>query len=260
MPLGLGTAVMLAGIGIATGVIVGVTGSSGFIVLVPALVRVAHLGVRSAVGSSLAVDLLTAVPVMWGYGRHGYIAVRRTWGLMIAAVVGGQLGVATAHHIPGVDVARIFVAMTAAFGTYFLLRTRRTADPARQQAQPVSRSMVHTTLGTAAGGVVGVLTGVAGASGGLMFLMLLLYLFGLDFRTAVGTATAVMGVSAASGVVGYARAGNVQWISVAILAGSSMPFGYGLASWAQRLPERWHARLTGIIILLLGGTMVPRAL
>jgi uncharacterized membrane protein YfcA len=74
-------------IGLATGLVVGITGASGVLLVVPLLTILLKFSMHNAVGTSLFVDMITPLFVAISYYRHGnvklkaafWLAVGRSW-------------------------------------------------------------------------------------------------------------------------------------------------------------------------------------
>lgn len=56
--------------------------------------------------------------------------------------------------------------------------------------------------------VIGMVTGTLGASGGIMFIAVMMLLFSIDIKRMIGTATLAMFLSATSGATAYIMAGE----------------------------------------------------
>lgn len=101
----------------------------------------------------------------------------------------------------------------------------------------------------AIGLAAGALSGLFGVGGGIVIVPGLVLLSRMDQRLAHGTSLAAILPIAASGAVGFATAGSVDWPVAAFLAGGGMigaAVGTGVL---QRAPE--HALRIGFAVLLL---------
>ncbi|MBA4384240.1 MAG: sulfite exporter TauE/SafE family protein, partial [Anaerolinea sp.] len=56
-------------IGLATGLVVGITGASGVLLVVPLLTILLNVSMHTAVGTSLFVDVITPLVVAYSYYR-----------------------------------------------------------------------------------------------------------------------------------------------------------------------------------------------
>jgi uncharacterized membrane protein YfcA len=59
--------------------------------------------------------------------------------------------------------------------------------------------------------LLGINSGLFGAGGGLMFLLVLLIILKYPTRIAIGTSSLIMAMTSTSGTIGYALQGNVDY-------------------------------------------------
>lgn len=106
--------------GALVGALTGLTGVGGGFVIVPALVLLARLPMKDAVGTSLAVIVMNTVA-----GFSGYVGrVEIDWTLLLpfmAAAVGGiVIGTRLVAHVPAAALRRGFAVMLVAVGALVL--------------------------------------------------------------------------------------------------------------------------------------------
>jgi len=96
-------------IGLAAGVLSGLFGIGGGVVIVPALILVAHMRPETATGTSLA-SLLLPVGALgaWHYYRHGFVEVAPAAWIAAGLVVGAWLGAQVALKLSAQDLQRVF--------------------------------------------------------------------------------------------------------------------------------------------------------
>ena len=86
---------------------------------------------------------------------------------------------------------------------------------------------------------IGVSTGLFGTGGGATILVVLVYVIDLPLHTAIGTATALMAITAAAGVIGYSLQGHIPWLDgiiiglAAMASGVKPPSGFPVAAVAR---------------------------
>lgn len=110
--------------GALVGVLTGLTGVGGGFVIVPALVLLARLPMKEAVGTSLAVIVMNTVA---GFG--GYVGmVDIDWLLLIPfialAVAGIVIGTRLVGHAPAMALRRAFAVLLVAVGMLVLWQSR----------------------------------------------------------------------------------------------------------------------------------------
>ncbi len=111
-------AVQALGVGVLTALI----GAGGGFVIVPALVLLAHIPIRTAVGSSLLIITMNSMS-----GFAGYIGqVPIVWNLVGAftgvAAIGALAGTRASRRVPQARIKQGFAVMILVLGTYLALR------------------------------------------------------------------------------------------------------------------------------------------
>jgi uncharacterized membrane protein YfcA len=107
---------------------------------------------------------------------------------------------------------------------------------------------VQGILGGVAAGLAG---GLFGVGGGIVLVPLLTARYGLTQHQAHGTSLAVIGITAAAGLVVYGVFDQVAWRTAAVVAVTSMIFaGYG-ARLAARTPSVGLARAFAVLLVLV---------
>ena len=71
-------------IGLATGLVVGITGASGVLLVVPLLTILLNFSMHTAVGTSLFVDVITPLVVAYSYYRHGNVNLKSAFNFIHA--------------------------------------------------------------------------------------------------------------------------------------------------------------------------------
>jgi len=95
-------------IGLAGGVASGLFGVGGGIVMVPAMIFFLQLDPKSAIGTSLAVIIPTALVGTFQHHQLANVQWRIVLLLLPGAVVGGFFGAWLTQHIPALGLKRAF--------------------------------------------------------------------------------------------------------------------------------------------------------
>jgi uncharacterized protein len=96
-------------IGLAAGVLAGMFGIGGGIVIVPALIILAHMQATSATGTSLGALLLPVGALgAWEYYRHGHLNVRAALFIALGLFIGAWFGARLATQLPPQVLRRMF--------------------------------------------------------------------------------------------------------------------------------------------------------
>jgi uncharacterized protein len=199
--------------GLATGLVLGLFGSGGSIIALPALLYLLHVEPKSAIAMSLGVVAVTATVSGLDNWRRGLVDVR-------IAFVFGLFGVAGTFAGARLGLLTPVVIQLGLFALVMVAAAWRMLKPANLVAT-ASGGVVSTGGGTAAiGGCqdffspcmghialhgigVGLLTGLVGVGGGFLIVPALVLLSGIPMKTAVGTSLAIVAAKSYAGFAGY---------------------------------------------------------
>lgn len=203
--------------GIATGLVLGIFGSGGSIIAVPALLYLLGLGGKEAIAMSLGIVAITATISAIDNWRHGNVNLRVTavFGLfgVIGTYAGARLGVLTPVVVQLVLFALVMYA--AAWKMLSKQKVSQASEPTPDE--PVfGRRMAHVAIH---GIVVGVLTGLVGVGGGFLIVPALVLLSGIPIRQAIGTSLAIVAIKSYAGFAGYLGAVPVNYSLMASFTG-----------------------------------------
>jgi len=104
--------------------------------------------------------------------------------------------------------------------------------------------------------VVGLVSGVVGIGGGVLFVPALVWLLGMNQHRAQGTSLGALllpvGLFA---FLEYYRKGNADLRVALLLAAGFLVGGYFGAAGAQHIPELWLRRIFALTLVAVGGRM-----
>jgi uncharacterized protein len=104
--------------------------------------------------------------------------------------------------------------------------------------------------------VVGMVSGVVGIGGGVLFVPALIWLLGMDQHKAQGTSlAALLAPVGLFAFLEYYRKGNADLRVGLLLAAGFLVGGYFGAVGAQHIPEVWLRRIFAITLVAVGGRM-----
>jgi uncharacterized membrane protein YfcA len=196
--------------GVATGLVLGIFGSGGSIIAVPALLYLLHLGPKEAIAMSLGIVAVTATISAIDHWRHGNVNVRvsAVFGLfgVIGTYGGARLGVLTPATVQLVLFALVMYAAA------WKMLSKQKAAPSVIEPPPdeaiFGRRMLHIA---GHGIVVGLLTGLVGVGGGFLIVPALVLLSGIAIRQAIGTSLAIVAAKSYAGFAGYLGAVPIDY-------------------------------------------------
>jgi uncharacterized protein len=233
----------MAALGLAVGLLMGLTGLGAGSLLTPLLILLAGMSPVTAVGSSLAFSLLTRIYGSWAFYRRGLVNLRIVRELSWGGVAGALAGGVFVRYLSRTDPRTLEALLPRAIGVVLILvsavmilrllplgKFRAKVNPIPRLAEPHRRGLV--TL--AAFGIGTELTVTSIGAGAVMAPMMSI-LYKLDTGTLVGTNLVVGMVLAAFSLAPRIGLGVVEWWSVAALVCGSVP-----ALW---LASRLHSRI-----------------
>jgi uncharacterized membrane protein YfcA len=255
-------------IGICSGAVTGLIGASGVLVVVPALTMALNLPVHVAIGTSLAVDVMASIVVTYTYYRNKNVDLKSGIWLALGAVAGAQLGSILSVYIPELELGGLFGIFLILSGISFWSKKARQrlhlfSEASKKVNNEQEASIKKTNLAkkkiavtVLIGFSIGIVSGILGAGGGVMFLLVLIFVLKYPVHKAVGTSTLIMAITAASGAVGYSLNGNISLV-IALVVGVGTILGSRLgALYANRASEETLAKIVGLVFLTLGAVMI----
>jgi uncharacterized membrane protein YfcA len=234
-------------LGIIVGALTGVLGSSGVVAVVPALIIVNSELPQDAIGTSLLIDVITSLIVAYVYFRRGRVNIKKGIPMIIGAIIGSQIGVRVAFLIPPVYIKIGFAVFIIAMGIYSLFRNKNMHK--KEGMKNININSYEVVLIAIP---IGLATGILGASGGIMFLIISILILKLDIKTAVGTATFAMIISALSGTVGYLIIGHIVILAAIVIGIVSIISGFIFSRIGNNLNPLTTYKILGTVFIIIG--------
>jgi|GEM_PF-157408 len=245
---------LLVIIGIAVGALTGITGASGVLVVVPTLLYLG-LNFKEAIGSSLLVDIITTTTVTYVYFLNKNIDVKISLIMGLGAAIGAQIGSSIAFITPERELEIAFTIFTAFMAYVSFKRSRN-----KFSVKKINLNKTKYFLAFILSILIGMVTGTLGASGGIMFVAVMMLLFSIDIKKMIGTATLAMLLSALSGASAYIIAGKTDVIASLIIGLTALVSGYLFARVANAMKSFMIYALLGSVFTLVSITTILRIL
>ncbi len=253
-------------VGLLAGLLAGLFGIGGGLIVVPALGYQFALhdpdgGFRmhTAVGTSLASIVLTSLPAVRTHHKAGFVLWPTAVALAPAMMIGSLLGAAAAALLTGATLRSLIGVFVILAATYVFADRKPEA----------SRALPGTIGLSSAGGIIGLISALAGIGGGLLTTPFLLW-HGHTIRDAIGTAAACTIPVALAGAIGFVAVGwadgdglafstgYVYWPGVAGIASGSMLGAIAGARLSHRTAAPILRRMFAILLALIGLDMILR--
>jgi len=206
--------------GAFTGIVLGLFGSGGSIIAMPALLYLLHVEPKSAIAMSLGIVAVTATISAFDNWRRGNVDVKISLMFGLFGVGGTYAGARLGVHTP-VALQLILFALVMYAAAWKML-VKRQARPAQLAGAGgpnvgVEETGIDAHMGRIAlhGIGVGVLTGLVGVGGGFLIVPALVLLSGVPMKVAVGTSLAIVAAKSYAGFAGYLGAVPVDYAMMA---------------------------------------------
>ena len=115
-------ALLVGALGLGVGVLTGFFGVGGGFLIVPALILLLGVPVRTAIGTSLVIITVTALAGLAGHLAAGGVDWPVTIAFAGAGAVGAWLGVRGGRRVPAERLSQVFAVMLVAVAAFLLAR------------------------------------------------------------------------------------------------------------------------------------------
>lgn len=230
-----------AAYGAAIGGALGLTGTGGSILAVPALVYLVGEDVHTAIGTSLAV--------VGGIAAEGVIGQRTSvqWkaGLLLGAcgVAGSIPGSLLSPYVSSTILLLLFAALTITASTSMLLSQR--SDTLWDKRAPWWVIFL-------AGLGIGFLTGFLGVGVGFLIVPTMVFAFACSMQVAIPTSLLVIAFNSFVGLATRFAAASIEWAVVGAFLAGGIAGNTVAAMLVPRWDQRRLKRIFAVFILAVG--------
>ncbi|PSV44780.1 sulfite exporter TauE/SafE family protein [Photobacterium indicum] len=250
-------------LGSVVGLFAGLLGIGGGLLVVPALVWLLPLAgidnslvMHMALATSLASIVLTSGASARNHIKRGNIDFSIVKSMAPGIVLGGLGGSVIAEMVPTELLPKIFATIVLLLALQMLLSMRMTNQ------RPIPSSVACAC----SGGVIGVISSLAGIGGGSLTVPYLNW-HGVEMRRAIGCASLSGAIIAVAGMVGFIFSGlneaalppmSIGYVYLPALVGivstSVITTRYG-AALVSRLPTMTLKKIFAVFLLFIGSKM-----
>ncbi len=239
--------------GLITGMLLGIFGSGGSIITMPALLYLLDVEPKSAIAMSLGIVAVTATITAIQHWRRGNVNLRIT-------VVFGLFGVAGTYAGALVGVITPVVIQLSVFALVMYTAAWKMLKPS-PQPKSIGAAVADCPDGhcddlryghiAVHGIAVGILTGIVGVGGGFLIVPALVLLSGLSMKKAVGTSLSIVALKSFAGFAGYAGSVAIDYQMMAIFTAIAVVGSVVGSQLGHRLPADLLKRGFGGFLLLV---------
>jgi uncharacterized protein len=209
------------------------SGLGGGVFIVPALIIIAHMPMRVAVGASLISVVATSAGASVAFVRDGWTNLKVAMVLECATVTGAVTGAYLAGIVPVVVLELLFAAMMLQ-SAYFSLKKRGddilpkgdslaerldlAGEIPDQQGQLVHYEVANVPQGGLLMIVAGLMSGLLGIGSGALKVMAMDYIMHIPLKVSSATSNFMIGVTAGAGALVFLARGDVSTVLAAPVA------------------------------------------
>jgi len=242
--------------GVVTGLLLGLLGSGGSIVTLPALVYIVGVDVKPAMAMTFGIVAITAAFATIQHGRKGRVNLQVAAMFGLTGMAGTYLGARLGVWVPDTLQMAMFasIMLVAAWRMCISQPLQQIATGPALHADQCAFRLPHIAVH---GVIVGVLTGMVGVGGGFLIVPALVLLSGLSIRDAVGTSLVVVALKSMAGFAGYVGEVDVDY---GIMLGFALVAIIGSLAGAllsNRIPgERLKAVFSVFLVFMAGAILL----
>jgi uncharacterized membrane protein YfcA len=247
--------------GAATGIVLGLFGSGGSIIAMPALMYLLGIEAKSAIAMSLGIVAVTATLSGWDHWRRGNVDMRVALVFAFFGMVGTFSGAKVGVMTP-VAIQLTLFALVMYAAAWKMLKPALLPQMAMAEngGLPTERQ-VEAHLGHVAvhGIGVGVLTGMVGVGGGFLIVPALALLSGLPMKLAVGTSLVIVAAKSYAGFVGYFGAVPLDWNIMGLFTAVTIVGSFLGTRLAHRFSQEMLKKSFGVFLMMVATYILVRS-
>ncbi|TFG00321.1 MAG: sulfite exporter TauE/SafE family protein [Promethearchaeota archaeon] len=199
--------ILMITFGITAGISTGLTGASGVLIIVPLIDIFLGYSMHMCIGISLIVDVLAPLAIALIYSRYGNIDLKSGGWLAIGSIMGAQVGAILVTGITSMGLGNLYGFVLIIMAIIMFFRGINQNQSVEEDEENLKKNLTlkkksyQVIITLLLGILVGLMTGILGAGGELIFLIILIFVLQFPVHKAVGTSSLIMAITALSGTV-----------------------------------------------------------
>ena len=241
--------------GLSGGVLIGMAGLTAAMVLTPILSGTCGWSGYDAVTMSLIANVPSAIVTSRTYYKNGNVDMDRGKAVSVSAFIGAVVGSYLGYLFS--QVSENGISYLVIVGNLLMaIKFLRPANPSKsidtlddaQQTQVSRKTLIAIVLSF----LIGAECGFMGSAGGVMMLMVLTLVLGMNAKLAVGTGSVVMTLVALTGAVSHLLMGAAVEVLPGIVITAACTVGAVVSSkFANRVSEKVMTRCAGVVLIIV---------
>jgi len=245
--------------GLITGILLGLFGSGGSIIALPALIYLMGVEPKAAIAMSLGIVAVTATISALQHWLRGNVNLRAAAVFGAFGILGTYAGARLGVFTPTV-IQLVLFALVMYAAAWRMLRPEPRSVGAAVTGECASGDCEELRYAHIAvhGIGVGVLTGLVGVGGGFLIVPALVLLSGLSMKRAVGTSLAIVAAKSYAGFAGYLGAVAVDYVQMVAFTAIAIAGSFAGARLAQQVQAAQLKRGFGLFLMLVATYILIR--
>ena len=247
------TTLVLVIAGILGGVATGLIGASTATVMAPIFILFLKMDPYVAIGLSVSADVCASIVGGRIYYKNGNVALKKTAPLIIFCLLGVIIGSSASKTFPvqGLTFFAGFGALLS--GSLFIFeKPKKPKKYAILERLKSSFKKYKFTWLSIIGLIIGLDIGLFGSGGGLMILLVLVFVLGYEMHHAVGTSIVIMIIMAFSSGALHYYFEPFNWKYLLIVCGWAFLGSRYASIFANEMSEKSQKKIAGWFLAILG--------
>ncbi|MCH4889587.1 sulfite exporter TauE/SafE family protein [Acidaminobacter sp. JC074] len=243
--------------GLMAGIITGLVAASASVIMTPILTIFLKMDVYSALGISLAADVIASLTTTYVYHKHDCVAYKKSTILILVAVIFTLIGSYLTHN-----TSNTLLGVASGIGICILafqfLKGNFTSRLSTFKKNPIiGRILKRPQIFILASGIIiGLNTGVMGAGGGVLILFTMILSYDMEMKRAIGTSAFVMMVIAFCGAAIHFYYGTFTLTDTLFASSGALTGAFLASNFVHASNENKLSKIVGTIFSCIGTVMV----
>lgn len=241
--------------GLAGGVLTGMAGLTAAMVLTPILCGACGWSGYDAVTLSLIANVPSALVTSYTFYKNGNMDIKRGMPVAVVSFAGAVVGSYLGYLFSRVSengISYIVIISNLFMAVKFFLPVKEKEKKQTLSSAEEKKAKTRTAIALVLGFLIGVECGFMGSAGGVLMLMVLTMVLGMDTKLAVGTSSLVMCLVALTGAVSHVAMGaSVELLPGVVVTVMCTLGAVGSARFANRVEEKVLNRAAGVVLILV---------
>ena len=240
--------------GLTGGVLIGMSGLTAAMVLTPILSGICGWNGYDATTMSLLANVPSAIVTSYTYYKNGNVDMKRGKTVSVSAFAGAVVGSWLGYLFSMVSEGGVSYLVIAGnlYMAYRFLCSAKAKEKTALQEKKETKEKQKTFLALVLSFLIGAECGFMGSAGGMMMLMVLTLVLGMNTKQAVGTGSVVMTLVALTGAVSHLMmGGKVELLPAVVITIACTLGAVSSAKFANRVEETVMSRCAGVVLILV---------